>query len=47
MQTAFPDGGVIFQQDLAPCHVAKNVKKMLVFDSDYVFALKIVSCVFD
>ena len=28
MQTAFPDGRGIFQQDLAPCHAAKKVKKV-------------------
>ena len=28
MQTAFPDGEVIFQQDMAPCHAAKKVKKV-------------------
>ena len=29
MQIAFPDGGVIFQHDLAFCHSAKKVKKSL------------------
>ena len=28
MQTAFPGGRGIFEQDLAPCHVAKKVKKV-------------------
>ena len=28
MQTTFPDGGGIFQQDLAPCRAAKKVKKV-------------------
>lgn len=27
MERAFPTGGGIFQQDLAPCHTAKKVKK--------------------
>ena len=26
MKRAFPDGGGIFQQDLAPCHLSKKVK---------------------
>ena len=29
MQIAFPDGGSIFKHDLAPCHSAKKVQKML------------------
>ena len=29
MQIAFPDGGGIFQHDLAPCHSAKKVQKVL------------------
>ena len=29
VQTAFPDGRDIFEQDLVPCHVAKKVKKVL------------------
>ena len=29
MQIAFPDGGGIFQPDLAPCHSAKKVQKVL------------------
>ena len=28
VQTAFPDGRDIFEQDLVPCHVAKKVKKV-------------------
>ena len=28
MQTAFPGGRGIFEQDLAPCYVAKKVKKV-------------------
>ena len=28
MQTAFPGGRGIFEQDLAPCHIAKKVKKV-------------------
>ena len=29
MERTFPNGGGIFQQDLAPCHTAKKVKKFL------------------
>ena len=29
MQSAFPDGGGIFQHNLAPCHSAKKVQKVL------------------
>ena len=29
MQTAFPGGGGIFQQNLSLCHTAKKVKKVL------------------
>ena len=29
MERIFPNGGGIFQQDLAPCHTAKKVKKFL------------------
>ena len=29
VQTAFPGGRGIFEQDLAPCHAAKKVKKGL------------------
>ena len=29
MERAFPNGGGIFQQDLAPCHTAKKVKSFL------------------
>ena len=29
LERAFPSGGGIFQQDLAPCHTAKKVKKFL------------------
>ena len=28
LERAFPSGGGIFQQDLAPCHTAKKVKKI-------------------
>ena len=28
VQTAFPGGRGIFEQDLTPCHVAKKVKKV-------------------
>ena len=28
VQTAFPGGRDIFEQDLAPCHIAKKVKKV-------------------
>ena len=28
MQTAYPGGRGIFEQDLAPCHIAKKVKKV-------------------
>ena len=29
MQTEVPGGGIIFHQNLASCHAAKNAKKML------------------
>ena len=28
MQRAFPEGEEVFQQDLAPCHTSKQVKKV-------------------
>ena len=37
MERAFPNGGGIFQQDLAPCHTAKKVKKF--FEENHIKVL--------
>ena len=34
MERAFPNGGRIFQQDLAPCHIVKKLKK--IFEENYI-----------
>ena len=37
MERAFPNGGGIFQQDLAPCHTAKKVKNF--FEENHIKVL--------
>ena len=38
MQRAFPEGEGVFQQDLAPCHTSKQVKKV------FKAAISILNC---
>ena len=38
MKRAFPNGGGIFQQDLAPCHTAKKIKTT--FEKNHIKVLK-------